>query len=176
MPAAEAEPQSVAGPPPRSLQPVIYLLLANLGLSILLTIAVFIVKDRVINFQVAHTHLRTQSNASPDEQLKLARTSAQIGIWSRVLGNVILSVVYGFLVRALLRGKRRAYVRVLWLSIGGIVSLVFLWTTPYPSWIRIEQVLQSFLLAAILYRITRPEVRAYFAKQPREGKRRFGRF
>jgi hypothetical protein len=161
--------------PPRSLHPVIYLLIANLGVSILLSVAVLVLRHSVVDFQVNHQRLRTDSALSPARQLDLARTTASIAIWSRVAGNLIIGVVYWFLVRSLLRGKRRAYLRVLWLSIVGIVSLVFLWTKPYPSWIRIEQVLQAFLLLAILYRVTRPEVRAYFAK-PRGTGRRGGRF
>jgi hypothetical protein len=161
-----------AEPPPRSLHPVIYLLVANLAMSVLLSIAVLIFRNSVINFQVAHYPLRADSTASPAAQLKLARTSAQIGVWSRVGGNVIVGVVYWFLVRSLLRGRRRAYLRVLWLSIVGVLSLVFLWTQPYPAWIRVEQVLQAFLLLGILYRVTRPEVRAYFAKRPGDAGRR----
>jgi uncharacterized membrane protein len=175
MPSAQAELASVAPPPPKSLHPVIYLLIANLAMSLLLTILVFIFKDTVIDFQVAHYHIKQDRDLTPEQQLDLARTSAKVGVWSRVAGNIVVAVVYWFLVRSLLRGKRRAYIRVLWLSIAGIVSLVFLWIYPYPAWIRIEQVLQSFILVGILYRVTRPEVRAYFAKQSGEPKRRFGR-
>jgi uncharacterized membrane protein len=174
MPVAQPE-RSAPNRPPRSLHPVIYLLFANLAMSLLLTILVFLFRNSVINFQAAHAHIREGANLTRQEQLDLARTSAQIGIWSRVAGNVIVAVVYWFLVRSLLAGKRRAYIRVLWLSVAGIVSLAFLWITPYPTWIRVEQVLQSFILVGILYRVTRPEVRAYFAKRPRESKRRFGR-
>jgi hypothetical protein len=174
MPSAQAEPDRVVGPP-RSLRPVIYLLIANLAMSLLLTILVFSFKDSVINFQVAHYHLKPDGNLTPEQQLDLARTSAQIGIWSRVAGNVIVAVAYWFLVRSLLRGRRRAYIRVLWLSIAGILSLAFLWITPYPAWIRVEQVLQSLILVAILHQVTRPEVRAYFAKQSGDPRSRFGR-
>jgi hypothetical protein len=69
------------------------------------------------------------------------------------------------LVRALLRGRRRAYLRVIWLSVLGIGSLALLWINPYPLWMRAEQVLQALLLAAILVRVTRPEVRGYFARR-----------
>jgi uncharacterized membrane protein len=144
-------------------------------MSLLLTLLVFSFRDSVINFQVAHYHLQRGGNLSPEQQLEVARSSAQIGIWSRVAGNVIVAVAYWFLVRSLLRGRRRAYIRVLWLSIAGILSLALLWITPYPAWIRVEQVLQSLILVAILYQVTRPEVRAYFGKQPGERRGRFGR-
>ena len=175
MPSAQAEPARVEGAPPRSLQPVIHLLIANLAMSLLLTILVFSFKDSVINFQVAHHHITHDRSLTPEQQREVARFGAQVGIWSRVVGNVIVAVAYWFLVRSLLRGRRRAYIRVLWLSIAGILGLASLWITPYPAWIRVEQVMQSLILVAILYRVTRPEVRAYFARQSGEPNRRFGR-
>ena len=64
-----------------------------------------------------------------------------------------------FLVRALLRGRRWAYRRVIWLGGAGIVGLGILWATPYPAWMRVEQVLQSCVLLGLLYFVLRPEVR-----------------
>jgi len=148
--------------PPKALQPVIYLLLINLGLSILLTLLVFAFRHSVVNFQVSHT--RIDRNRPIQPQLNIARTAARVSIYSRAFGNIVVAVVYWFLVRSLLNGKRRAYRRVLLLSILGIVSLIFLWTKPYPNWIRAEQVIQSLVLAAILYQVTRPDVRSFFAK------------
>jgi hypothetical protein len=88
----------------------------------------------------------------------------------------VLSVVYTFLVRALLRGRRWAYRRVLWLSGAGIVALVALQLTPYPWWMRTEQLVQAAVLAALLFFVTRPEVRAHFAPGlPGRDIGRFGR-
>jgi hypothetical protein len=158
------EPVEPRRAPPTALRPVIYLLLGNLILSIGLTVVVLLWRHSVIDYQVDHAHLRSNSTLSPDEQRRVLRDSATIGVYSRVAGNAVVAVVYYFLVRSLLRGKRRAYRRVLWLSVAGIASLGLLWVQPYPSWMRIEQVAQSFVLAAILYQVTRPEVRAFFAK------------
>jgi hypothetical protein len=152
-------------PPPRALHPVIYLLGANLGMSILLTALVFVFKHSVVEYQVAHHAIRRDSSLTPQAQREIFRTAANVGIWSRVAGNVVVAVVYVFLVRALLRGRRRAYLRVIWLSVLGIASLALLWVNPYPLWMRAEQVLQALLLAAILFRVTRPEVRGYFARR-----------
>jgi hypothetical protein len=159
------EPPEVRPDPPAALHPVIRLLLVNLVLSIGLTIVVLLLRHSVINYQVEHAHLRSHSAASAAEQRRILRQSATIGVYSRIAGNVVIAVVYYFLVRSLLRGKRRAYRRVLWLSIAGIASLGLLWTQPYPNWMRLEQVGQGFVLAAILYQVTRPEVRAFFAKR-----------
>lgn len=146
---------------------MIYLLLLNLLLSIGLTVAVLLLRHSVIDFQVDHARLRADSAVSLDQQRRLLRDSATVAVYSRVVGNVVVAVVYYFLVRALLRGKRRAYRRVLVLSVVGIASLVLLWTHPYPAWMRIEQVGQGLVLAAMLYQVTRPEVRSFFAKPPR---------
>ncbi|MDQ1720836.1 MAG: hypothetical protein QOI26_570 [Pseudonocardiales bacterium] len=158
------QPSEVRRTRPVALHPVIYLLLVNLILSIGLTVVVLLLRHSVINYQVNHAHLKSNSTVSPAQQRRILRDSATIAVYSRVAGNVIVAVVYYFLVRALLRGKRRAYRRVLLLSIAGIASLGLLWTNPYPTWMRIEQVGQGFVLAAILYQVTRPEVRAFFAK------------
>ena len=151
-------------PPPGALRPVIVLLLINLGLSIGVTIAVFALKNSLITYQLDHGHI-----TDPDQR-RILRTSYSAGIWARAAGNIVVSVVYAFTVRALIRGRRWAYRRVLVLSIVGIVGLAILWVTPYPAWMRIEQVLQTLVLAALFYFVTRPAVKSHF---PKGGSRRF---
>jgi predicted cobalt transporter CbtA len=162
-----AEPTEERRTPPAALHPVVYLLLVNLVMSIGLTLVVLLLRHSVINYQVDHAHLHSDSALSPAEQRRILRDSATIAVYSRVAGNVVVAIVYYFLVRSLLRGKRRAYRRVLWLGIAGLASLALLWTQPYPAWMRAEQLGQGFVLAAILYQVTRPEVRAFFAKPSR---------
>jgi hypothetical protein len=143
---------------PRALKPVLGLLLANLALSVGLTVAVLIKHTSVINYQLAHHHLSDPSQRSTE------RTSLEAGLWSRVGGNVIISIVYAFLVRALLRGRRWAYRRVILIGAVGIFGLLVIQTSPYPTWIRVEQLAQALILAALLYFALRPEVRAHYAK------------
>jgi CBS domain containing-hemolysin-like protein len=133
---------------------VVVLLLTNLGLSVALTVAVLALRRSVIDYQLDHRHVPENLRAS-------LRDVYETTIWSRVLGNLVASVIYTFLVRALLQGRRWAYRRVLWISIAGIVGLGLLFLTPYPAWVRVEQVLQMAVLAALLYFVTRPDVRAY---------------
>jgi hypothetical protein len=91
-------------------------------------------------------------------------------------GNIVVSIVYVFLVRALLRGRRWAYRRVIWLGAAGMVALVLLQLTPYPVWMRVEQLLQALVLGALLYFVLQPSVRAHFASGlPGRDVRRFGR-
>ncbi|UQX89683.1 hypothetical protein M6D93_06695 [Jatrophihabitans telluris] len=154
-------------PAPAALHRVVQLLLLNLALSIALTVVVLLLRHSVVDYQVAHAHLRRNSPLSPDEQRRTLRDAATIAIYSRLVGNVVVATVYFYLVRSLRRGRRRAYRRVLVLSIAGIASLALLWTQPYPSWMRIEQLGQGLVLVAILYQVTRPDVRAYFPKARR---------
>ena len=146
-------------PRPAALRPVVALLLTNLGLSIALTGAVLAMRHSVVTYQLDHRNI-------PADLRSDFRQAYERAIWTRVLGNLVASVVYTFLVRALLHGRRWAYRRVLWLSIAGVVGLGLLFLTPYPAWVRVEQVLQMAVLAALLYFVTRPDVRAY-CQRPR---------
>lgn len=145
----------VQPPRPEALPMVIVLLLCNLGLSIALTGYVLATKNSLIDYQLDHQHI-------VDPQLRATlRSTYQAGIWGRVFGNLAASVIYTFLVRALLAGRRWAYRRVLFLSIAGIVGLQILWATPYPVPFRVEQLLQTAVLGLLLYFVTRPGVKEY---------------
>jgi hypothetical protein len=63
-----------------------------------------------------------------------------------------------------MRGRRWAYRRVIFLGFAGIVALLLLQLTPYPVWVRVEQLAQAGVLAGLLYFVLRPEVRNHFAK------------
>lgn len=153
---------------PRALRPVITLLLINLALSVLLTIVTLIARHSVVNYQLDHRHI------TDPHQRALLRNTYSYGILSRVATNIIISVVYVFLVRALLRGRRWAYRRVILLGAIGIVGLVILQATPYPAWMRVEQLLQALVLAGLLYFVLRPDVKAYFdPRLPGRTARRF---
>jgi hypothetical protein len=165
------EPSPAAGPPaPRALRPVVALLLANLGLSVVLTITVLIARHSVVAYQLDHRHITDPA------QRDVLRRGYTAGIYGRIFGNVVLSVVYVFLVRALVRGRRWAYRRVILLGVLGIVALVGVQLTPYPAWMRAEQLVQALVLAALVWFVLRPEVRAHFAPGlPGRTTRRFGR-
>ena len=156
--------------PPRALRHVVTLLLANLALSIALTVAVLLARHSVINYQLDHRHI-----TDPDQR-RLLRETYGDALWVRVFSNVAVSVVYVFLVRALLRGRRWAYRRVIWIGIAGSLALVVVQLSPYPLWMRAEQVVQALVLLSLVYFVTRPEVRSHFASGlPGRDVRRFGR-
>jgi hypothetical protein len=155
---------------PRALRPVVVLLLVNLGLSLLLTIVTVLARHSIVNYQLDHRHI-----VDPDQRA-LLRDSYTYGIIGRVVGNIVVSVIYVFLVRALLRGRRWAYRRVILLGAVGIFGLLLLQATPYPAWMRVEQLLQAVVLAALLYFVLRPEVKAHFdPRLPGRNARRFQR-
>lgn len=146
------------------------LLLTNLGLSILLTIVTVFARHSIVTYQLDHRHI------TDPHQREVLRDSYTAGIIGRVVGNIVVSVVYVFLVRALVRGRRWAYRRVILLGILGIVALLAVQFTPYPPWMHIEQAVQILVLAGLVYFVTRPEVRAHFSPGlPGRTRKRFGR-
>jgi hypothetical protein len=153
------EPVEADGPPaPQALRPVVTLLLVNLGLSIVLTVAVLLARHSVVTYELDHRHIRAATERAT------LRDTYTASLWGRVIGNIVVSVVYVFLVRALLRGRRWAYRRVIIIGAAGIVGLVLIQATPYPPWMRVEQAVQALVLAGLLYFVLRPEVRSHFAK------------
>lgn len=163
-------PESSWSDAPRELRPVVILLLINLGLSVLLTIVTVIARHSIVNYQLDHRHI------TDPHQRGVLRNSYTAGIVGRVVGNIALSVVYAFLVRALVRGRRWAYRRVILLGCVGVVALIVVQLTPYPVWMRAEQLVQASVLAGLVYFVTRPKVRAHFAPElPGRTKRRLGR-
>jgi hypothetical protein len=144
------------------------LLVANLTLSVVLTVVTVLSRHSIVNYQLDHRHIT-------DPVQRAALRDGYIGaVIGRVVGNIIVSVVYAFLVRALLRGRRWAYRRVIRIGCAGIVGLVLIQATPYPVWIRVEALVQALVLAALVYCVLRPEVRSYFAPHlPGRQTRRF---
>ena len=143
--------------PPPELRPVVALLIINLALSIVLTIVTIAARNTLVDYQFDHHHI-----TDPALRQTLSRTYLYT-IIARVAGNIIISVVYGFLVRALLRGRRWAYRRVILLGIVGLVALLALQTTSNPPWMHAEALVQAIVLGLLLYFVLRPKVRAHFA-------------
>lgn len=173
LPVEPAEPAgffAAASDAPRELRPVVVLLVLNLAVSITLTVATLLTRHSIVNYQLDHRHITDPA------QRRTLHDSYTAGIVSRAVINVVVSVVYAFLVRALFRGRRWAYRRVILISAVGIIGLVILQVTPYPTWMRIEQLLQALILAALLWFVLRPQVRAHFEKGlPGRNQRRFRR-
>jgi MFS family permease len=153
---------------PQELRPVVVLLVLNLAISITLTVATLLTRHSIVNYQLDHRHITDPA------QRRTLRDSYTAGIVTRAVANVVVSIVYAFLVRALFRGRRWAYRRVVLIACIGILGLLILQFSPYPTWMRIEQLLQAIILAALLACVLRPAVRAHFATGlPGRDQRRF---
>ncbi|HEY5199540.1 MAG TPA: hypothetical protein VIJ31_01415 [Acidothermaceae bacterium] len=161
---------AAASDAPRELRPVVVLLMLNLAVSILLTVATLLTRHSIVNYQLDHRHITDPA------QRRTLRDSYTAGIVTRAVANVVVSIVYVFLVRALFRGRRWAYRRVVLIAGIGIVGLLVLQFSPYPTWMRVEQLLQAVILGALLLCVLRPEVRSHFvAGLPGRDQGRFGR-
>lgn len=161
-------PERPGPPPPPELRRVVGLLVANLALSLVLTVVTVLARHSIVNYQLDHRHITDPAQRAT---LRNRYIGAVIG---RVAGNIVVSIVYAFLVRALFRGRRWAYRRVIWIGCAGIVGLLLIQATPYPAWMRVEALLQALVLAALVLSVLRPNVRAYFAPHlPGRNTRRF---
>lgn len=156
------------GPAPRehlpmdsALRLVIILMFINLGLSVLTSILVLIFHNSVIDYQLAHTHL------PPGADVALLRNTLQSTLWVRLVSSVVVSALYIWRAFALRRGSRGAYIRLYYIAIIGLIGIAYLIfvSTQYPTWMRIEQILQAAVLVALLIAVSRPAVRDRFAKQ-----------
>jgi hypothetical protein len=169
-PAPSGQWLTQAPPEPSELRAIVVLLVVNLALSLTLTVVTILARHSIVNYQLDHRHITDPATRSTLRHGYLAT------IIGRVVGNIVVSVVYAFLMRALFRGRRWAYRRVIWLAAAGIVGLLVIQASPYPVWMRIEQLVQALVLAGLLYFVTRPPVRGYFAKGlPGRDVRRFRR-
>jgi uncharacterized membrane protein len=139
---------------------VITLMFVNLGLSVVLTVLMLAFRTSIINYEVAHTPLPAGTDPAT------FRDSLQAALWGRLAGVVIVSVLYVWRSFSLRAGKRRAYLRLIWICAIGLLGILYLLVSAkYPVWMRVEQVLQGIVLISLLFAVTRRPVRDRFAKQ-----------
>lgn len=138
---------------------VIILMFANVGLSVILTVLMLIFHTSLVNFEFAHT--RVPANVDP----AVVRQGLESALWGRLVGVVLVSGLYVWRAAALRRGRRRAYLRLIWICVVGLLGIVYLVVAAqYPVWMRVEQVVQGCVLIALLIAVTRRPVRDRFAK------------
>jgi uncharacterized membrane protein len=160
-----APPVTMPPVPPRqpvdnALRLVITLMFVNLGLSVVLTILMLIFHNSIINYEFA----RTQVPAGSDPAV--VRNALQDALWGRLAGVVIVSALYVWRAFSLRAGKRRAYLRLIWICVVGLAGILYLLAgAKYPVWMRVEQVLQGIVLISLLIAVTRKPIRDRFAKQ-----------
>jgi hypothetical protein len=162
-PPVQLPPDPGAQPVDSALRLVIILMFVNLGLSVLTTIITLILHDSVLNYEIAHSHL--PPDASPAE-VNMIRQTLQTSLWTKLGATVLVSALYIWRAYALRRGSRRAYLRLYYICIAGLIGIVYLIVAgQYPVWMRVEQGLQAVVLIALIIAVSRKEVRTRFAKQ-----------
>lgn len=146
-----------------ALRRVIILMFVNLGLSVVTTIITLILKDSVLDYQIAHTPAAAGMTAA---QLAVLHKALSYALWSKVVTTVLVAGLYIWRAFALRRGSRGAYRRLYWICIVGIIGIGYLIITgtQYPIWMRVEQGLQALVLVGLLIAVSRKEVRDRFAK------------
>lgn len=143
---------------------VIVLMFVNLGLSVALTALMLILHNSLLDYELAHAHL--PADASP-ATVEAVRNALQSAMWGRLVGVLLVSALYIWRAFSLRKGKRRAYLRLIWICVAGLAGIVYLIAAgQYPVWMRVEQVLQGVVLIALLVAVTRRPVRDRFAKRP----------
>jgi hypothetical protein len=148
----------------RVLRPVRTLLFVNLGISLVLAALTFLLKNSILDYQVAH--LPGIGDATPAYVLGARHTLADL-LWIRPVSVLIVSVVYLRLSARLRLGKRSTYVRVLVIAVVGCAGLGYLVAAAqFPVWMRVGQVIQAAVLLGLLVAALQPSVRAHFARRP----------
>jgi hypothetical protein len=151
-------PDPGAEPVPSALRVVLVLLFVNLGLSVLTAVLSYVMRDQLLDYQLAHMDLT-------DAQRDATRDIVQQTMIIRVVSIAVVAVLYLWLANRLIKGKRWAYLRSLWLGGAGLVGLgILAATTRYPLWMHVEQGVQALILIGLLIALTRPEVRSRFRK------------
>jgi uncharacterized membrane protein len=147
-------------PMDNALRLVITLMFVNLGLSVALTALMLIFHTSIVNYELAHTPLPAGTDPAA------FRDTLQAALWGRLAGVVVLSALYVWRSFSLRAGKRRAYIRLIWICAVGLAGIVYLIAAGhYPAWMRVEQAIQGAVLIALLIAVTRGPVRDRFAKQ-----------
>jgi hypothetical protein len=159
-PPVTMQPGQPRQPMDNALRLVITLMFVNLGLSVVLTILMLIFHNSIVNYEFARTHVPAGSDPA------VVRNTLQAALWGRLAGVVIVSVLYVWRSFSLRAGKRRAYIRLIWICAVGLAGILYLLLgAKYPAWMRVEQVLQGIVLITLLIALTRKPVRDRFAKQ-----------
>ncbi|GIG66709.1 hypothetical protein Pen01_30040 [Phytomonospora endophytica] len=135
----------------------------------LFAVSTVVFHDRITAFQVARG-AGEEAEVSAFQVARGAGEEAEVSasIWIRAGLVVVPALLYLWMARRLRQGSRRAYLRVRVLAAVGAVAVGYLIASgQYPVWLRVVQAAQFAALLALLFLVTRPEVRALFPKRPR---------
>jgi hypothetical protein len=139
-----------------TLRPVIRLLYLNLAISVVLAVLTFAFQHNVLDYQVARL-----AGGNPAARQGLADV-----LWIRPASVLLIGIIYLRLANRLRLGRRRTYVRVLLIGALGCAGAIYLViSAQFPVWMRVGQIAQAVVLLALLFAVTRRDVRAHFSGQ-----------
>lgn len=135
------------------------LLLLNLLLSISVTVVSYLHRDDMVAMMVS------ASGGSFDDAG--AESFAERMLLLRAGGNLLVALMYGFLLWGAWRGRWWAWRRLVWLAFGGAAALGYLLTQPYTDILKVQQGVQLAVLLALGAVLVHPAVRLYCGKRHR---------
>jgi hypothetical protein len=143
-----------------ALRLVVALMFIYLAMSLVLSILLLIFHNSFVDYELARTHIAPGSTAAT------VRHTVQVGLWGRLVGVLVISVLYIWRALRLRDGRRSTYLRLIGICVFGLLYLLYLLASAkYPTWMRVEQVVQGIVLLSLLLALTRRPVRDRFAKQ-----------
>jgi len=138
------------------LRPVIRLLYLNLAISVVLAVLTFVFQHNVLDYQVARL-----AGGNPAARAGLADV-----LWIRPASVLLIGLIYLRLAGRLHLGRRRTYIRVLLIgALGAAATIYLVVSAQFPVWMRVGQIAQAVVLLALLFAVTRRDVRAHFSGQ-----------
>ncbi len=141
---------------PRTLRVASVLLGVNLLLSVLTALMSILISDQLIELSLGRAPLA--SDHAVVHQLEIAFL---IRAWS----NVLVALLYAFLIWRLYSGKNRAWRRLMYVSAMGMAVVAYLLFLPYPLLFHIAQLAQLLVLFAMFALAVHPESRAWCQKK-----------
>jgi hypothetical protein len=147
-------------PMDNALRLVVALMFVYLAMSLVLSILLLVFHNSFVNYELARTHIAAGSTAAA------VRRTLQDALWGRLVGVLVIAALYVWRAFMLRNGKRRTYLRLIGICVFGLVYLIYLLASAkYPTWMRVEQVVQGIVLLLLLLALTRRPVRDRFAKR-----------
>jgi hypothetical protein len=143
---------------PPTLKAASILLGVNLLLTVLAALLSIVISDELIALTLGREPLPS------DEAIV---NQLEITFLIRAWGNVIVALIYAFLIWQLFNGKRSAWRRLVWLSAFGMAGVAYLLFLPYPLLFHLGQLAQIAVLFGMFALAVHPQSRAWCARKTR---------
>ncbi|MGW4059761.1 hypothetical protein ACWEGE_15860 [Amycolatopsis sp. NPDC004747] len=141
---------------------VVFLMYLNLVISLAVGVFTYLHFQEVVDYQLAHL-------PTPPKNVEGTRDTLTKLTWIRLGVVLALALIYVRIARSLPLGRRRTYVRLFVLTLGGCIAMAYLVIAGgSPDWTRAAQALQGVVLLALFFTLLGSDCRAhFFAKSAR---------